>query len=92
MSTDDAYQELYDKAVVVDVAPPIVYIGRLVEANDYFVTLADVDVHEFRGSGVTKEVYVMETKRNGVQPNRKLVKIKQQEVVSLSVLSDIIVY
>lgn len=92
MSQSDPYHDLYDHNVVIDVAPPVVYIGRLVEANDRFVTLADVDVHDLNSGIVTKEVYVMESRRNGIQPNRKLIKIKQSEVLSLSRLDDVILY
>lgn len=92
MTDTDPYASLYDVEVVIDVAPPVVYIGRLIEANEYFVTLADVDVHDLRNPTVTKEVYIMEIRRNGIQPNRRLVKIKQQEVLSMSRLDDVILY
>lgn len=92
MDTSEQYREFFDQEVVVDVAPPVVYIGRLVEGNEYFITLADVDIHDLRVSTVSKEIYIMEARKHGVQPNRKLVKVKQSEVLSLSKLSDIIVY
>lgn len=90
--TSDLCQDWFDKDVVLDSAAPITYIGRLIEANDQFYTLADVDVHDMRNSAVTKEVYTMEVARNGVQPNRKLVKVRCGEVISLSLLEDIILY
>jgi len=92
LDASDAYRDLYDRQVVVDVRVPTVYIGRLIEANEHFVTLAEADVHELHESTVTKEVYVMESRRNGVQPNRRVVRIKQDEVLSLSALDDIILY
>lgn len=92
MDTSELYKDFFDTDVVVDVAPPVVYVGRMIEANEYFITLADVDVHDLRVSTVSKEIYIMESRKHGVQPNRKLAKIKQSEVLSLSKLSDIIVY
>ena len=87
-----AYREFLDQCVVIDVESPVVYIGRLLEANECFVTLADVDIHDLRNSTVSKEVYVMEAAQNGIQPNRRIVKVKQSEVLSISRLSDVIVY
>lgn len=92
MTISDHLSDFFDKDVILDVAPPVVYIGRLIEANDFFFTLADVDVHEIPPGGVTKEVYVMGARRNGIQPTRKLVKVKQSDVLSLTRLSDVIMY
>ena len=92
MNTSEAYKEFVGQEVVVDVESPVVYIGRLVEADSGFVTLAEVDIHDLRISTTSKEVYVMEAKRFGVQPNRKLIKIVRNAVLSLSRLEDVIVY
>lgn len=92
MDIAEAYKELLDKTVVVDIASPVVYIGRLEDVNEFFVTLADADIHDLTPGGLTKEVYLMEANRNGNVPNRKMVKIKQSEVLGLSLLDDVILY
>ncbi len=92
MDHHEAYRDLFDKEVIIDMDVPSVYIGRLVEANEHFLTVADADVHALGDSTVTKEVYVMGVRRNGIQPTRKLVKVKQAKVLSISLLEDIILY
>jgi hypothetical protein len=92
MTLDEALKAYRDEVVVIDVAPPVVYIGRLAEADAHFVTLREVDVHELQSASVTKEVYVMEARRNGVQPTRQEVKIKASQVLSLSRLEDTILF
>ena len=92
MSVADGLRDWIGQTVVVDVTNPTVYIGRLDAADEYFVTLADADDHELRGGTVSKEIYVMEAIRNGLQPSRKLVKLKQAEILSLSRAEDIILY
>jgi small nuclear ribonucleoprotein (snRNP)-like protein len=87
-----AYDKFLGKEVVVDMSPPVVYIGVLAAADDYFLTLENADVHDLRNAVTSKEIYVMETARNGLQPNRKSVSLRQSEILSLSALADVIVY
>lgn len=87
-----AYAEYLEKIIVVDVAAPLMYIGRLVAADEYFLTLTEVDVHDLSGTNTTKEVYALEVKRNGVQACRESVKIKQAKVLSFSLLDEVIIY
>ena len=88
----DALADCLGRPVVIDVTQPIVYIGTLCAADEDFFTLEQVDVHELAGGNVTKEVYVMEVARNGIQPTREKVRLKQAEVISLSALDEIIIY
>ncbi|MCX7935914.1 MAG: hypothetical protein N3A66_11730 [Planctomycetota bacterium] len=90
--TDSALQEMFGKVVVVDIAPPVIYIGTLRAADTAFLTLENADVHPLWNSSTSKEVYLMEARRNGVQPTRRRVLVKRSEVLSISLLEDVVLY
>jgi hypothetical protein len=81
-----------EEYVVVDTNSNFLYIGTLEDVGDHFVTLRDADVHDCRESPSTNEKYIMEAKKFGVRCNRKLVHIRLEEVISLSLLDDVIEY
>jgi len=83
---------LLEREVVVDTRSPYVYLGTLEECSDGFVTLRDVDVHDTTDSRSTKEIYVMNARKFGIQRNRARVKIKLSEMISISLLSDVLVF
>ncbi len=88
----DAWIPWIGRLVVVDTATSYVYVGTLAEVKEHFVVLKDVDAHDRSEGLATKEKYVMDAKRFGVKPNRKEVSVRKVQVVSLSLLDDIIVY
>lgn len=90
MSMPPEYDDLLGEQVVLDTTAPLVYIGSLSEVNDAFFVLDEVDVHEIPPGGVSKEVYLMEAKQNGVMANRRRVRVKQADVISISRLDEII--
>jgi hypothetical protein len=81
-----------DKTVVVDTNSNFLYIGKLEDVGEHFVTLRDADVHDCRESPSMNERYIMEAKKLGVRCNRKAVHIRLEEVISMSLLDDIIEY
>lgn len=84
------WESLVGKLVVVDTDSRFVYLGRLDRVEIEFVVMKDVDVHDRRESPSTKEQYIMDTKKFGVKPNRKEVRVRKTLVVSLSALDDIL--
>ena len=76
--------------VVVDVESQFVYVGRLTEINEGSVVLTDADVHDLRDSNTTRERYVLDSRLHGIRTNRRMVLIPRGQVVSLSLLADII--
>ncbi len=50
---------LLNVEVVLDVAGPYVYLGRLVDGDAKFLALADADVHDLRDTATTREEYVI---------------------------------
>ena len=82
--------QLINEVVVIDVEPLYVYLGRLTAVDDKTITLRDADVHDLRDSTTTRERYILDARHDGVTPNRKRVFIRQDQVISVSVLKDVI--
>lgn len=80
------------KEVVLDTGTPLVYIGRLEKADAHFFALADVDVHDMSEGRTTKEKYILESKKYGIKKNRRAALVRRDEVISLSLLDDVIEY
>jgi hypothetical protein len=79
-----------NKKVVIDTSTSWIYIGTLIdEDNDYFY-LEEVDAFDISETSLSKQEYLMMVKKDGVVPNRKNVKILKSKVVGISLLKDII--
>lgn len=83
-------EELVGKNVVVDVVAQFVYLGKLLEVKEKTVILKNADVHDLRDSTTSREVYVREARLHGLQANRNRVYIRIEQVVSISLLDDVI--
>ena len=83
-------EDLVGKNIVVDVESLFVYLGRLHEVRDKTLVLKNADVHDLRDSTTSREVYVRDARVHGVQPNRKSVQVRLEQVVSVSLLDDVI--
>jgi hypothetical protein len=89
---NESWKPLLGLVVVVDTDSMFVYLGTLDRVEDHFVVLKDVDAHDRRESPSTKEQYIMETKKFGVKPNRREVKVRKHLIVSVSKLEDVLGY
>ncbi|MHC4592153.1 MAG: hypothetical protein ACYS8L_05600 [Planctomycetota bacterium] len=88
---------LVGEEVIVDVRGRHVYIGVLKEiGNEILVldvlVLDGADVHFCDDSQTTSELYLLETKKNGIRPNRRKVYVMRSEILSVSGLDDVVVY
>lgn len=92
MSETEAWASFVGRNVIVDTDSQFVYIGVLKEVLDHFVIMSGVDVHDRNEGPSTKEQYIMDAKRFGVNANRKEVSIRKTLIVSLSLLDDVITY
>lgn len=88
----DPWATYLEKAVVLDTTSPYIYIGKLVRADERWLELVDVDVHDSSEGHSTKEKYVMEARKFGVKSNRKRVSVRREFIVSLSLLEDVVEY
>ncbi|MCA9085507.1 MAG: hypothetical protein KDA81_15715 [Planctomycetaceae bacterium] len=84
------WNEFLNQQVVVDVEAMYVFVGTLTAVSDKSLTLENVDVHDLRDSKTTREVYVHDSRIHGVRANRKKTFVAREQVVSLSLLSDVI--
>ena len=81
---------LLDKDVVLDTRGPIVYLGTLSLVDAFFFTLVDVDVHDMLDGRTPKEKYILDARKSGIKINRARVLVRRDEVVSFSLLEDVI--
>lgn len=85
-------QDLIGQNIVIDTNSPYIYLGKLVEIDKWFITLENVDVHDQKEGHATKEKYIMEARKSGINKNRKSVVIRQDQIISFSKLNDVILY
>lgn len=82
--------EFIGEDVVIDVESQYVFLGRLEEIRPGWLTLRQADVHDLRDSKTTRELYVLDSRTDGIRVNRKKVVIPSDQVVSVSLLEDVI--
>jgi hypothetical protein len=82
--------ELVGSEVVIDVDSPFVYMGLLESITQTCLLLKRADVHDLRDSTTTRDVYIREARMHGIQPNRRAVTVRQDRIISVSRLSDVI--
>jgi small nuclear ribonucleoprotein (snRNP)-like protein len=82
-------QALIGEQVVVDVAAPFVYLGTLKSLSLGLLVLTDADVHDLRDAEITREIYVLNSARDGIRRNRKEVSIRGDVVLSVSRVADV---
>lgn len=90
MSASNVWPALMEQVIVLDLASPYVMIGTLTAVDELFLTLTDADCHDLRDSKSTRELYVLQTRRHGVRCNRQRLCVRQEEIVSLSRLDEVV--
>ena len=81
---------LVGQVVVLDLRSRYVCLGTLVEVGAQYFTLRDADLHDFRDSTATREVYVYDSVRLGIRRNRAQVQVLRDEVIALARFRDIL--
>lgn len=84
------FAELVGHDVVVDLSSPYVCLGRLAGLDDEFLDLRDADLHDFRDSQATREIYVYDSARLGIRRNRARVLVRRSEVVGIGRVADVL--
>jgi small nuclear ribonucleoprotein (snRNP)-like protein len=82
-------EPLVGQIVVIDLRSSYVCLGTLVATDDCFLELRDADLHDFRDSTATREVYTYDSVRFGIRRNRQRVFIRQDDVVAITPFSAI---
>ena len=84
-----ALDELVGQVVVLDLKSSYVCLGTLSGIDPLFFVLTDADLHDFRDSTATREVYVYDSARLGIRRNRARVLVRRDEVVALTRFAEI---
>jgi small nuclear ribonucleoprotein (snRNP)-like protein len=82
-------ESMIGQVVVVDLKSSYVCLGTLVSCDPHFLELRDADLHDFRDSVATREVYVYDSARFGIRRNRARVLILRDDVVAIARYADI---
>ncbi len=80
---------LVGHVVVLDLKSSYVCLGTLEVIDPLFFVVIDADLHDFRDSSATREVYVYDSARLGIRRNRARVLVRRDEVVALTRFADI---
>ncbi|MCD6219214.1 hypothetical protein J7K43_02380 [Candidatus Calescamantes bacterium] len=78
------------KTVVVDTDSRWIYIGTLRKVERDFLILENADAHDLNDTISTREEYIRSSRMNGVVVNRREVWIKEDKIVGVSLLEDVI--
>lgn len=88
--TPDLPADFLNRIVVIDAVSQYVFGGTLVGGDHRYLILAEADVHDLRDSKTTRDAYVVEMRRHGIRTNRHRVYVSRDQIVSLSLLDDIV--
>ena len=89
-SSDGLLETLLGREVVLDLSSRYVCIGTLTGRDATFLVLENADMHDLRDTTTTRELYVLDAKRHGINSNRRQVLVRRDEVVSFSALEDVL--
>ncbi len=84
-----ALAELVGQVVVLDLRSSYVCLGTLAAIDPLFFAVVDADLHDFRDSAATREVYIHDSARLGIRRNRSRVLIRRDDVVAVTRFGDI---
>ena len=87
--SSEALDSLVGRVVVLDLKSSYVCLGTLETVDPLFFTVVDADLHDFRDSTATREIYVYDSKRLGIRRNRSRVLVRRDEVVALTRFDEI---
>lgn len=88
---DVILSEIKGRNVVVDVASPYVYLGRLAGWDEKYLVLEEADVHDLRDTNTSRERYVVDSRVHGIKANRRRVLVSRADLVSFSLLDDVLI-
>jgi hypothetical protein len=83
-------EEFAGQSVVVDVVGPYVFLGTLAGSDHKYLVLSDADAHDLRDTTTTRDLYALDARRHGINPNRRRVLVDRTQIVSISLLADVV--
>ncbi len=85
---DDWLQTYLNTVVVIDLDSGHVLIGELLDFSRQHLVFRQADLHDCTQANSSKEVYLAEAYRYGVNINRKAVAIPRNRLLAISRLED----
>jgi len=89
-SSSPLLEEFAGQVVVVDVVGPYVFLGTLAGSDHKYLILTDADAHDLRDTTTTRDLYTLDARRHGINPNRRRVLIDRTQIVSVALLADVV--
>jgi hypothetical protein len=90
MNGSSAFETLVGQVVVIDLTSPFVVLGRLRGVEGPYYIVEEADLHDLRDTATTRDIYVLDAKRHGVNSNRKRAFVRCEGVVGISRLADVV--
>jgi hypothetical protein len=90
MNGSSTFETLVGQIVVIDLTSPFVILGKLRGVDGPYYVVEDADLHDLRDTTTTRDVYVLDARRHGVNSNRKRVFVRSEGVVGISRLADVV--
>jgi small nuclear ribonucleoprotein (snRNP)-like protein len=82
-------EKMIGQVVVVDLKSTYICLGTLVACDEQYLEMRDADLHDFRDSTATREVYTYDSVRFGIRRNRARTLIRHDDVVAISRFDEI---
>ena len=82
-------ESLIGQVVVLDLESPYVVMGTFRGTEGPYCILEDADMHDLRDTATTRDLYVLDAKRHGVNCNRRRVFVRAGGIVGISRLADV---
>ncbi len=90
MDGDSVLTSLVGQEVVLDLASPYVIVGTFRGRDAEHYVIENADVHDLRDTTTTRELYVLDAKRHGINSNRRRIFVRRENVVGIALLADVI--
>lgn len=90
MKDVDGLADLIGQVVVLDLVSTYVYLGLLAGEDSRYIILEDADAHDLRDSSTTRDQYIIEAVRHGININRNTVYVQKSQIVGISRLDDVV--
>lgn len=78
------------REVVLDMLGMYVCLGRLVGQDHRYLVLEEADIHDLRETTTTREKYVLDSRLHGIRANRARALVRHDQVVSITLLEDVL--
>ncbi len=83
-------ESLVGQVVVLDLTSPYVILGTYRSTDGPYYIVEEADIHDLRDTATTRDLYVLDAKRHGVNYNRRRAFVRCDGVVSISLLADVV--